>query len=98
MTASRPPGDIARDIADAASLIDLEYTTIVRSVSKVIREERRGVVRLTAAEIRAALAAISQMTHGNARDYSAWREQTHRTYAEWQALLRAEAKLTDAIR
>ena len=57
---------------------------------------RRCVVSLSDAEARATLEAISQMTSGNARDYREWNNQTHGSYAEWQALLRAEEKLINA--
>lgn len=54
-------------------------------------------MRLTDAELRAAIHAISQMTDGNARDFEEWRLGTSGTYVEWKALLRAEAKLKDAL-
>jgi hypothetical protein len=53
-------------------------------------------IRLTDAERRAALDAIGQMTDGNARDFSEWRQQTSGHISEWRALLRAEAKLDRA--
>jgi hypothetical protein len=55
-------------------------------------------IDLTPAEIEAALNAISQMTNGNARDFSEWKLATHSTRAEWNALLRAEEKLEAARR
>ena len=55
-------------------------------------------IDLTLAEIEAALEAISEMTDGNARDFGEWKLATHRTRAEWNALLRAEEKLKAARR
>lgn len=54
-------------------------------------------VRLSDAELRAAIDAISQMTDGNARDYGEWKLCTGGSYAEWQALLRAQEKLQEAL-
>jgi hypothetical protein len=50
---------------------------------------------LTRDEAQAALEAISQMTDGNARDFSEWRRQTCGTKAQWNALIRAEAKIRE---
>lgn len=59
---------------------------------------KRIVVTLSDAEARAALDAIGQMTQGNANSFTEWQSQTHGSHAEWLALLRAEAKLTEARR
>jgi len=55
--------------------------------------KRDGMPKLTRTELSAALEAISQMTDGNARSYDDWKSMTHGGKAEWNALLRAEAKL-----
>ncbi len=54
------------------------------------------LIDLTPAEARAAKAALSQMTDGNARDFHEWQLSTHGTSAEWKALLRAEEKISRA--
>lgn len=54
----------------------------------------RQLEPLTQAEAKAALEAISQMTEGNANDFTEWRKQTSGAFATWKALRRAEAKLT----
>lgn len=58
---------------------------------------RETAVKLSPAEARAAFSAISQMTDGNARDFTEWRKSTSGTKAEWLALLRAEAKIYEAM-
>jgi hypothetical protein len=57
---------------------------------------RAKPVYLTPGEARAVLAATSQMTDGNARSYREWALCVHGTWKEWQALLRAEAKISQA--
>jgi len=65
-----------------------------QAIGKLDAEPERTVwLPFSKAEARAAIAAVSQMTDGNARDYAEWRKQTHGSLHEWQALLRAEAKL-----
>lgn len=53
-----------------------------------------GNERLTLAETKAALNAIGQMTGGNGHDFDEWRSQTSGDREEWDALRRAEEKLT----
>ena len=57
---------------------------------------RSETVILTRAELSAVLEAISQMTDGNARDFSSWREQTCGNRREWANLLSGEGKLQSA--
>lgn len=54
--------------------------------------------KFTRAEAREALNAIGQMTDGNARCFEEWNKQTCGNRHEWNALLRAEAKLREALR
>ena len=51
---------------------------------------------LTLGEINALLKAVGEHTDGNARDFYEWRLGTSGSRAEWNALLRAERKLTAA--
>lgn len=55
-------------------------------------------VKLTEAELRAALNAISQQTDGNARSFEEWRQGTSGSRHEWNALIRAEEKLAFKLR
>jgi hypothetical protein len=88
------PRAIGEEIADVAAMIDSpERTAIIQVAARAIRAERRGAVRLTQAEALAALRAISEMTDGNAHSFDEWRLATHRSYAEWKSLLRAEEKI-----
>ena len=59
---------------------------------------REKTIMLSPGEAKAALAAISEMTDGNARDFDEWRMQTHGTKNQWLALLRAEAKIAEAAK
>lgn len=98
-TARKKPHDIGKEIADAGALLHEthEFKGVASAAARAIREERRGAICLTKGEAKAALDAISQMTFGNARDYSEWKSQTHGTRSQWEALLRAEAKISILI-
>ena len=87
------PAEIGRSIADAGALIGDEAKGVAKAAADAIRAERRGAIKFTQGEARAALEAISQMTDGNARCFEEWRKQTCGSYSTWLALLRAEAKL-----
>ena len=47
-------------------------------------------------EASAVLKAVGQMTGGNSYDFEEWKKSTSGTHTEWNALLRAEAKLREA--
>ena len=96
-TMIRKPKEIADEIADAGALIQCaERQAVVSAAAAAIRAARKGAVYLTPAELTAALEAIGQMTSGNAHDFDSWKEQTHGTRRQWQALLNAEEKLIAA--
>ena len=94
------PQQIARQIAEAGCMLEdeEEWRGVTYAAAQAIRNERRGAVYLSPGEIRAALEAISQMTSGNGYEFAEWQAQTCGTHSEWRALLRAEAKLKEAIR
>jgi hypothetical protein len=89
------PRELGEEVADGACMLrgTAERNHVISAVQKIVTEERHQAIKLTKAEASAALDAISQMTDGNARDYSSWREQTCGAYATWQALIRAEQKI-----
>lgn len=91
----RPALEIGKEIANAGALIHEtdEFRAVTRAAAAAIRAERKGAVVLTKAEVRAALAAIGQMTYGNARDFYEWKLSTGGTKREWRALLAAEKKI-----
>jgi len=93
------PREIASDVADAGALLAdaAETRAIKAAVAEAIRKERKGAIRLTVAEAKAALEAIGQMTQGNGYSFKEWHSQTSEPRRVWDALLRAEQKLRGCL-
>jgi hypothetical protein len=84
---------------------ETEWSALLRAEAKlrllleaVLNPAAKTITMFTTAELSAALEAISQVINNDARNFDEWKSMTNGSKIEWNALLRAEAKLKLPLR